>query len=161
MSWRVEALVLGLPEMPFEIDTVFVDEPHALFFQKCPHHTRMPPGPATGQLAVAVDHAVGDRGDVGRCFVEEPADQACGAGQACGTGDAATARKGARPVYRFGQREPVLFEVYDRSRLGAGDTLAGPAIIEEPSSTTILLPGDRLRVGEYGELLIEVGEVHA
>lgn len=78
-----------------------------------------------------------------------------------GTGDAATARKGARPVYRFGQREPVLFEVYDRSRLGAGDTLAGPAIIEEPSSTTILLPGDRLRVGEYGELLIEVGEVHA
>jgi N-methylhydantoinase A len=37
----------------------------------------------------------------------------------------------------------------------AGQKIEGPAIIEEPSSTTIMHTGDVLTVGTYGELMIE------
>ena len=35
--------------------------------------------------------------------------------------------------------------VYDRATLLPGDTIAGPAVIEQLDSTTLLFPGDRLR----------------
>jgi N-methylhydantoinase A len=38
----------------------------------------------------------------------------------------------------------------------SSDLIEGPAIIEEPSSTTVIHAGDVLTVGEYGELVIEV-----
>ena len=50
------------------------------------------------------------------------------------------------------------YAVYDRSRLLWGDRVDGPAVIEEPSSTTILHAGDVMAVGQYGELVIEVGK---
>ena len=34
------------------------------------------------------------------------------------------------------------------------DSLEGPAIVEEPSSTTVIHAGDVLTVGEHGELVI-------
>ncbi len=40
--------------------------------------------------------------------------------------------------------------------LHAGDTFAGPAIVSEYSSATILPPGDVLRVDAFGNLVIEV-----
>jgi N-methylhydantoinase A len=43
---------------------------------------------------------------------------------------------------------------YERTRLGAGDQLEGPAVVEEWSSTTLVRPGQQLRVGTYGELII-------
>ena len=46
--------------------------------------------------------------------------------------------------------------IYDRSRLGAGAGVAGPAIIEEIDSSTVVPPGARVRVDEYGNLHIEV-----
>ncbi|MFQ5897837.1 MAG: hydantoinase/oxoprolinase family protein [Candidatus Methylomirabilia bacterium] len=45
--------------------------------------------------------------------------------------------------------------VFDRYRLSPGLHLAGPAIIEERESTTVLPPGARGRVDEYGSLVVE------
>ncbi|UFJ42397.1 hydantoinase/oxoprolinase family protein [Brevibacillus humidisoli] len=60
---------------------------------------------------------------------------------------------------------PVLFEeagwldtrVYAREQLHAGSTIEGPAIVEEPSSSTVIYPGQRLVVDEYGNLVIDTG----
>ena len=71
---------------------------------------------------------------------------------AAGSGDAEGARIGTRSVYRAGGHQD--YAVYDRRQLLAGDTIAGPAIVEEPSSTTVIHAGDRLVVGAYGELVI-------
>lgn len=44
---------------------------------------------------------------------------------------------------------------YARDQLMAGDRIAGPAIIREPMSTTLVPPGAAATVGSYGELVIE------
>ena len=75
---------------------------------------------------------------------------------AVGDGNAAQAQIGSRAVYRHEQGSRIDYTVYARSRLFAGDQLSGPAIVEEPSSTTILHAGDTLTVGAYGELVIKV-----
>jgi N-methylhydantoinase A len=46
--------------------------------------------------------------------------------------------------------------VYDRELLQLDQQIEGPAIIEEYASTTVVWPGDRLRRGAGGELVIEV-----
>src|SRR5713101_6441557 len=68
------------------------------------------------------------------------------------------ARKGNRSVYQPALDTAVNYTVYDRGRLLCGDQINGPAIIEEPSSTTVLHGGDVVTVGQYGELVIEVGK---
>jgi N-methylhydantoinase A len=73
-----------------------------------------------------------------------------------GTGDVDNARKGVRPVYRYEAGEHVDYLVYERDRLLGGDRIEGPAIVEEPSSTTVFHAGDVLTVGEYGELVIDI-----
>lgn len=50
----------------------------------------------------------------------------------------------------------VRTPVYDRARLGPGQVIDGPAIIEQFDSTTVLYPGDELRVDEAGNLLVKV-----
>ncbi len=45
---------------------------------------------------------------------------------------------------------------YDREALKAGNRIAGPALIEEHASTTVLLPGDAMTVDTFGNLVIEV-----
>ncbi|MBA2474607.1 MAG: hydantoinase/oxoprolinase family protein [Actinobacteria bacterium] len=57
-----------------------------------------------------------------------------------------------RPVYFAESGGYVGCPVYDRYGLGAGAELAGPAIVEELDSTTIVHPGYRARVDEYGNL---------
>ncbi|MEZ4665697.1 MAG: hypothetical protein R2835_03470 [Thermomicrobiales bacterium] len=47
--------------------------------------------------------------------------------------------------------------IYDRSRLLAGATIAGPALIQEPSHVTVLMPGDVATVDDFGALRIAVG----
>jgi N-methylhydantoinase A len=57
------------------------------------------------------------------------------------------------------QPERADFEtvpVYDRYALRAGQAIAGPAIVEERESTTVLHRGDRLTVDANGCLLIDV-----
>ncbi|MBE0688863.1 MAG: hydantoinase/oxoprolinase family protein, partial [Anaerolineae bacterium] len=72
-------------------------------------------------------------------------------------GQVDAARKGAREVFVRENRAHVTYTVYDRMKLGAGDRIEGPAIIEEPSSTTMVHASDVLTVGDYGELVIQVG----
>jgi N-methylhydantoinase A len=45
--------------------------------------------------------------------------------------------------------------IYDRGRLGAEDIVAGPAIVSEMDSTTVVLPGYSATVDAVGNLLIQ------
>jgi N-methylhydantoinase A len=61
-----------------------------------------------------------------------------------------------RPVYYEGEGW-VETEVYDRTGLAPGTGIEGPAIIEEKSTSTVLHPGQKLVVDEYGNLIIHTG----
>ena len=50
----------------------------------------------------------------------------------------------------------VSHPVYDRRLLAPGARLEGPAIIEEPESTTIIDSGGSMEVDPYGSLVISV-----
>ena len=71
-----------------------------------------------------------------------------------GAGNGEEALKGDRRVYFRDERDAVPCPVYDRERLGAGDAFRGPAIVEEWNTTTIVHPGQRLGVDDYGNLII-------
>ena len=74
----------------------------------------------------------------------------------------ARARAGAAPP--AGQHRMVWFlpdkaqdtPVYDRAALMPGDTIEGPAMIEQLDSTTLLFPGDRATVDPYLNLIVEL-----
>jgi N-methylhydantoinase A len=65
---------------------------------------------------------------------------------------------------RTGRPEPagetlagsVRARVYERATLGAGTTIAGPALVREPESTTWIDEGSRASVHDSGALVIEV-----
>jgi N-methylhydantoinase A len=61
---------------------------------------------------------------------------------------------GTRPVYFGGSFRKT--RVFSRQLLRPGDTFAGPAIVSEYSSATVLPPGDVLRVDGLSNLVIEV-----
>jgi N-methylhydantoinase A len=46
--------------------------------------------------------------------------------------------------------------VYDRAALMPGDTIEGPAVIEQLDSTTLLFPGDRATVDPYLNLIVDI-----
>jgi N-methylhydantoinase A len=70
-----------------------------------------------------------------------------------------TAAGSGAETARTGQRR-VCFEdwvdtpIYDRARLGAGDVVEGPAVLEEFSSTVPIHPGFTARVDRFGNLVI-------
>jgi N-methylhydantoinase A len=53
-------------------------------------------------------------------------------------------------------KTPQPCPVFERASLGAGMMITGPAIVQETATTTLLWPGDRCRVAETGELIIQV-----
>ncbi len=63
---------------------------------------------------------------------------------------------GERPVYFKEALDYVRTPIFLRSALRAGDVIAGPALIEEHASTTVIHPGDRLEVDAFGNLGIEI-----
>jgi N-methylhydantoinase A len=69
-------------------------------------------------------------------------------------GDGSHALVGTRLVYFDGKFEET--RIYDRELLRPGDTFAGPAIVSEYSSATVLPMEDVLRVDGLGNLVIEV-----
>ena len=69
-------------------------------------------------------------------------------------GHLADARIGRRPLYDLALAEFADADVYDRARLGAKDRIAGPAIVEQYDSTTVVLAGQTLSVDEFGNLVI-------
>jgi N-methylhydantoinase A len=44
---------------------------------------------------------------------------------------------------------------YERGDLYSGDIITGPAIIREPTATTMVCAGQEARIGRYGEIHIE------
>jgi len=64
----------------------------------------------------------------------------------------------ASRTLRYIYDEDIEVNVYDRSELRAGDTIAGPAIVTEKLSTTHIVPGQTLTVGHYGEMVITRAE---
>jgi len=72
------------------------------------------------------------------------------------SGSLDAALRSRRPVYFPEKGGYVETPVYVRDRLPAGAELAGPAVVEERESTTVLPPGCAARVDEYGSLLVEV-----
>ena len=65
-----------------------------------------------------------------------------------------TSCKGRRPVIFEGVADAVETPVFERTRLPIGEEIPGPAVVEEPASTTIVYPGQLLTVDEYGHLII-------
>ncbi|MBV9569145.1 MAG: hydantoinase/oxoprolinase family protein [Hyphomicrobiales bacterium] len=71
-------------------------------------------------------------------------------------GYGASEPKEMRSVWFIGG--PRTIPVYDRADLGAGETLNGPALIEEEASVTVLEAGHRLAIHRHGHLLIDAME---
>ena len=66
------------------------------------------------------------------------------------------AEPSGRRILRHLSHVPVEADIYERSTLGAGAVIEGPAIVREPLSTILVAPGQTATVGAYGELVIEV-----
>jgi N-methylhydantoinase A len=131
----------------------------------------IPDGPVDGRTAAALRDAF-DRVYAHRYGYSDPkaavelvtvAVTVAGAGsevrlpeQPPGPRDAAEARKPDRPVYFPEARGYVPCAVYDRARLPVGMSVAGPAIVEEPESTTVLPPGTTAEVDPWANLIVSV-----
>ena len=75
------------------------------------------------------------------------------------SGDArpvAAALGGTRPVFFREAGGFVRTQTYARAALLAGNRIAGPALVEEHASTTVLGPHDALEVDQFGDLVIAV-----
>ncbi|MDP6482574.1 MAG: hydantoinase/oxoprolinase family protein [Nitrospinota bacterium] len=65
------------------------------------------------------------------------------------------ARKPSREVW-FRDVGFVESAIFERKKLGVGAAVDGPAIIEQPDTTTVLPPGAHCKVDDYGNLVITV-----
>lgn len=69
----------------------------------------------------------------------------------------------AQPIRRrmvdFDEQGQHETGIYDRASLGAGATVAGPAIIEEEASNTVVYPGMTVEVDRWGNLIVDTGVV--
>jgi len=74
-----------------------------------------------------------------------------------GRAPSASALHGKRSAYFTELGKTIATPIYARDELSAGNRIEGPALVEEHASTTVILPGDRLRVDAFGNLDIEVG----
>ncbi len=62
-----------------------------------------------------------------------------------------------RPVWCAVQAAMVDTPVYDGATLGAGATVGGPAIVEQPGTTVVVLTGQSARVDTFGHIHITGG----
>lgn len=65
---------------------------------------------------------------------------------------------GHRPVYWREQKKHLRTPIYDYTRMGAGATVEGPAIVQMPETTVVLRPNSRGRVDPYGNFVVNVGK---
>ncbi len=68
----------------------------------------------------------------------------------------AEARRGTRRVYFDGAWQDTL--VLDREALLPGNAVAGPAVIESPTSTLVVHPGQQASVDPYGNVILTESE---
>jgi N-methylhydantoinase A len=62
-------------------------------------------------------------------------------------------------AYFTSASKPVAAKIYRRPDLSAGAQVAGPALIQEHGTTTVLFENDQCRVAQSGELIITIGVV--
>jgi len=62
-----------------------------------------------------------------------------------------------RPVYFDEYQAYRDTPIYQRDLLPLGAQFDGPAIVEQPDTTTVVYPGQTLRVDRTGNLIIAVG----
>lgn len=69
------------------------------------------------------------------------------------------AQNGSARTYRpiIVDRKEYDATIVERAELAAGDTVDGPAIIEEPTATTVVPPGATLTADLHGPMLIRLG----
>jgi len=67
-----------------------------------------------------------------------------------------TAPETARPVIFADPGTPVNARIFWRPAMPAGFAFTGPAVIEEPNSTILIHPGDKVRVSNEGHLIIDI-----
>jgi len=77
--------------------------------------------------------------------------------EAGGDAPPGAARLGTRDVY-VGNGRAQAFSIYRRDRLLAGNRIAGPAVIEEVTATTVVEPNQTCRVDAYGTLIISLDQ---
>lgn len=71
-----------------------------------------------------------------------------------GTADAEKASKGCRKVFDFIKKEWLDYRLYERSKLLANNVVTGPALVEEPTTVTVVCEGHRCTVDTLGNLII-------
>lgn len=69
-----------------------------------------------------------------------------------GVSDPVSALTGERAVHISGSRES--WPVFDRTRLGPGHVLSGPALLERGDSTVLVLPGQQVQVDPFHNLVL-------
>lgn len=65
-----------------------------------------------------------------------------------------TATKGSRDVYLDDEQGWHRCIVYDRTKMPCGVSVPGPALIEEPTTTTLVLGEQQFLVDDFGQLII-------
>jgi N-methylhydantoinase A/acetone carboxylase, beta subunit len=68
----------------------------------------------------------------------------------------ASAFKGNRPVYFRELGGMTEVPVYDGTKLRSGNAVAGPAIVEEPTTSIVVVPGSTLALSKYGNYIIQL-----
>jgi N-methylhydantoinase A len=85
-----------------------------------------------------------------------PADEVAPAPAGPGGEGGARARKGNRPVYFDEWGEYRDAPVYERRHLRRDELIQGPAVVEQPDTTTVVYPGQDALVDPAGNLLLSV-----
>src|SRR5260221_3225908 len=62
-------------------------------------------------------------------------------------------------AYFTSASRPLTAKIYRRQDLSAGAQIAGPALIQDHGTTTVLFENDQSRVADSGELIITIGAV--
>jgi N-methylhydantoinase A len=91
-----------------------------------------------------------------RAVHQAPSPRPVVATERAGAGDLASARIGGRQAW-FAACGRVATPVYERGRLPAGARVAGPAIVEQPDTTTVIPPDWAAVVEPSGNLRIRRG----
>ncbi|MEZ5100088.1 MAG: hydantoinase/oxoprolinase family protein [Thermoleophilia bacterium] len=74
------------------------------------------------------------------------------------TPDAAALRHEGQCWFRVdGELRQVATKYYDRAQLKAGNRIAGPAIVNQYDTTTVIPPGVGAHIDRYGNIIIETG----
>jgi len=78
-----------------------------------------------------------------------------------GSADIKAAQIAERTVSWNPSEPPVATPVYARDLLAPGQTVAGPAILEQMDATTVIGPGDQAIVDSYSNIIIRAADVLA